>query len=158
MCCSSYHLYFSKSSPLILSNKGHRFREKDELLLHCQALGPTVSASFIPSSPNNEPSPEAWYKCEAQPERRASSISSCYLSEKRSLLFHILNTCTTGFDSTSSLNCLFQSDDPASNANSYLFWDLYLECSYLINMLTNSRPYLIASKGGNLIMCTCSVS
>lgn len=82
--CWGYHLYFSKGSPLILSNKGHRFR--GNLLLHCQALSPAVSVGFIPSSPDNPPSPEAWDTCEAEPERRTTTISSCYLSGKRSLL------------------------------------------------------------------------
>lgn len=148
-------------SPFILAKtapclRGHGVRGKDDLLLHQQALGPAVSVGFAAPSLLDPPSSEAWDKGEAESERRASSIASCYFSDKKVSLVPGISTCTTGFNS--ALNCLFQSDDPASHASSDLFGGFYLECSYLINMLTNSRPYLIASKGGNLIMCTCSVS
>lgn len=76
------------------------------------ALGPTASVGF---SPDNPQSPEA--------EQVPFHPSICL---EKHLSCSTENTCTTAFNSTSSLNCWFQSDDPASNANSYLFGDFYL--------------------------------
>lgn len=71
----------AKAAPLILRNTG-----SEMMISRCIAKHRVVSVGFIPSGPDNPPSPEAWDMCEAKPERRTTSISSCYLSGKRSLV------------------------------------------------------------------------